>query len=265
MKDLDCNVIRDLMPSYLDEICSKESRNLVDAHLTSCAQCRVQIELLKRTELTDEQREPVKLSYLKKLKHYYMKKEILNVVLLIFVITGGFWLMQNFHSMLGLHSLYLFFPLFLFATYSLVPQPVVPPKTSRLSGFLTGMSLVLLAVFFVLVILSLPIGRGEYVLRIPTDEIGYYFNRWIHQIAFLQIGIFAAANLLRLFGYGFHKAIYGLTLTGVALASGFLCILGNLATVEAFYEMLAKMLACVVLEGGVCSGISCCIVKKVMR
>ena len=33
MKDLDCNVIRDLMPSYLDEICSKESRNLVNAHL----------------------------------------------------------------------------------------------------------------------------------------------------------------------------------------------------------------------------------------
>ena len=69
MKDLDCNVIRDLMPSYLDEICSKESRNLVNAHLTNCAQCREQIELLKRTELTDEQREPVKLSNLKKIKH----------------------------------------------------------------------------------------------------------------------------------------------------------------------------------------------------
>ncbi len=78
----------------------------------------------------------------------------------------------------------------------------------------------------------------------------------------LSVWLCQIAKLLRLFGYGLHKAIYGLTLTGVALASGFLCILGNLATVEAFYEMLAKMLVCVVLEGVLCSVILCRIVKN---
>ena len=83
--------------------------------------------------------------------------------------------------------------------------------------------------------------------------------------AALQLGIFTAANLLRFRGYKLHKAIYGLTLTSAALASGFLRILGNLATVEAFYEMLAKMLVCVVLEGILCSLLSCYIVKKMMQ
>ena len=63
----------------------------------------------------------------------------------------------------------------------------------------------------------------------------------------------------------YTKPIYGLTLTSAALASGFLRILGNLATVEAFYEMLAKMLVCVVLEGILCSLLSCYIVKKMMQ
>lgn len=264
-RDLDCNVIRDLMPSYLDEICSEESRRLVDAHLISCAQCRTRIDLLKHTALTDERGEAEKISYLKKLKSHYMKKELISIVLLISAILGGFLLMQNYHTTLGLNSLYLSFALSVFAAYSLAPHHVEPSKASRLPSVLMVMSTALLIVYFMIVIVSLPIGSGAHVLHIPIDEIGYYLHRWLCWVAALQLGIFTAANLLRFRGYKLHKAIYGLTLTSAALASGFLRILGNLATVEAFYEMLAKMLICVVLEGILCSLLSCYIVKKMMQ
>ena len=35
-----CEVIRDLMPLYLDECCSESSRELVEEHLKECDCCR---------------------------------------------------------------------------------------------------------------------------------------------------------------------------------------------------------------------------------
>ena len=37
---MECNVIRDLLPLYADSCCSKESGELVEEHIRSCAGCR---------------------------------------------------------------------------------------------------------------------------------------------------------------------------------------------------------------------------------
>lgn len=37
---LKCEVIRDLLPLYIDECCSDESRRLVEEHLKECSECR---------------------------------------------------------------------------------------------------------------------------------------------------------------------------------------------------------------------------------
>lgn len=36
---MDCNVIRDILPLYVDECCSNESAKLVDEHLAVCEKC----------------------------------------------------------------------------------------------------------------------------------------------------------------------------------------------------------------------------------
>ena len=51
----DCNIIQDLLPLYLDNACSAESRELVEEHLEQCAACRKQKEMMKRTiEFADD-------------------------------------------------------------------------------------------------------------------------------------------------------------------------------------------------------------------
>lgn len=47
---LSCEVIKDLLPLYYDEVCSKESRSLVEEHLAGCPQCVKELQKLK-TEL----------------------------------------------------------------------------------------------------------------------------------------------------------------------------------------------------------------------
>lgn len=40
----DCKVIEDLIPLYLDNVCSDESRNIVEEHLQECEKCRALID-----------------------------------------------------------------------------------------------------------------------------------------------------------------------------------------------------------------------------
>ena len=46
---MDCNVIKDLLPLYVDECCSEESTRLVAEHLDTCESCR---------RIYDQMREP---------------------------------------------------------------------------------------------------------------------------------------------------------------------------------------------------------------
>lgn len=40
MNKIDCNVIGDLLPLYVDKVCSKESAELVEEHIQSCEKCK---------------------------------------------------------------------------------------------------------------------------------------------------------------------------------------------------------------------------------
>lgn len=41
-----CEIIKDILPLYYDNICSQDSRNLVDEHLAECTNCRKELELM---------------------------------------------------------------------------------------------------------------------------------------------------------------------------------------------------------------------------
>lgn len=43
----DCNVIKDLLPLYIDDVCSNESRELVEKHLRNCNNCQKYLDELK--------------------------------------------------------------------------------------------------------------------------------------------------------------------------------------------------------------------------
>lgn len=41
-----CEIIKDILPLYYDNICSQDSRKLVEEHLAECANCRKVLELM---------------------------------------------------------------------------------------------------------------------------------------------------------------------------------------------------------------------------
>ena len=41
-----CEVVRDLLPLYHDQICSAESRRLTEEHLAHCEACRKELQMM---------------------------------------------------------------------------------------------------------------------------------------------------------------------------------------------------------------------------
>ena len=90
MNDIPCGVIRDLLPLYTEDLCSEESKALVESHLKNCPDCRRLKENMKKTE-------PLPVDSGEGLKK--IKKELINrrlrtaamAALLVFVLLVSFF------------------------------------------------------------------------------------------------------------------------------------------------------------------------------
>lgn len=48
MSNINCNVIKDLIPLYVDDAVSLETRELVEAHIAVCPECQSELETMKK-------------------------------------------------------------------------------------------------------------------------------------------------------------------------------------------------------------------------
>lgn len=91
-----CDVIRDLLPLYHDDICSQDSRTLVDEHLANCESCRAELAAMKADMTiphpTPETKALKKLNRAwKKVKRKSLTKGLLAAVLVLALLAGGFF------------------------------------------------------------------------------------------------------------------------------------------------------------------------------
>ena len=98
-----CEIIRDLLPLYIDEVCNIETRQAVEKHLAECKNCRENFEAMKSTvgfvENKSDNSEDIKIaSSLKNIKNTINKK-IRNIVLCavaaVLIVIVGFSLLFN--------------------------------------------------------------------------------------------------------------------------------------------------------------------------
>jgi hypothetical protein len=52
-----CEVIRDLLPLYADDVCSETSRELIEKHIQECPECSAMLEKLRAHEIETDLRE----------------------------------------------------------------------------------------------------------------------------------------------------------------------------------------------------------------
>lgn len=72
---LDCDIIRDLLPSYIDKLTSEKSNIVIQAHLADCTECQKILSEMQQEEAPPIKTEHKKIDYLKT----YKKKSERNV------------------------------------------------------------------------------------------------------------------------------------------------------------------------------------------
>jgi hypothetical protein len=97
MKSVNCDVIQDLLPSYLDKISSESTNKLVEEHLQSCEKCQEALQSMSKNldgkiiENQDEQ-----IDYLKGFRKDKIKSNIKAILIFIIIIIVVFTIAFHF-------------------------------------------------------------------------------------------------------------------------------------------------------------------------
>jgi putative transposon-encoded protein len=103
----ECEIVRDLLPSYIDDICSKGSSQFVEEHINSCAACREILDSMRiNVETTDEihkfERLEAKKPFIKVSRIFNNQKKFTIYVRsfsLIFLVVGLLFLANSIKEM----------------------------------------------------------------------------------------------------------------------------------------------------------------------
>ena len=91
-KQISCGVIRDLLPSYVEQLTDSETKELVEQHLADCEECRKVVENMKNNEKMSpviQGEEKAELDFLKKNKKRTRLIVWCSIVAAVLVICGA--------------------------------------------------------------------------------------------------------------------------------------------------------------------------------
>ncbi|MFJ7744558.1 zf-HC2 domain-containing protein [Peribacillus sp. NPDC097295] len=82
MKEVKCTIIQDVLPLYMDEVVSQDTKEMVDQHLQHCEKCQKEYETMKRNlYIPVEKNAPI----IKKINKKWRKKKVIISFVSIFV------------------------------------------------------------------------------------------------------------------------------------------------------------------------------------
>lgn len=98
-----CEIIRDLLPLYYDEVCSEDSRKLVEAHLDSCAECRKELEYMsgELTHNVEIEKERIIKSSSRALKRIKIEHIIIGILIAALFVSGHTFIKYQKESQIG--------------------------------------------------------------------------------------------------------------------------------------------------------------------
>lgn len=95
-QQIPCEVVRDLLPSYVDGLTSEATNGLLEAHLESCAPCRRAYEVMKTpTAPVADVNETAEIDFLKKTKRSTRRK-VLAALLAVLALAAALLFVKTF-------------------------------------------------------------------------------------------------------------------------------------------------------------------------
>lgn len=250
MNNLDCNVIKDLMPSYIDGICSENSKVLVEDHLLGCKDCKKIVEMMKQTEIVANKTNIKEIDYMKKVKKYFINKNIIILCLLIGFVVTGTTIVISYYGNVPLGLYYVILPVLMLGSYFVLSHHTVKKTKSKWKVIIGSLSMAFICYCIFIEIMTVKwVQSNIYPFGMEAVKVGPFIYNQFLIIAICQIAIFIGTIMISLKKESNNNILLGLSITGSCLTFSFISILKNMKTIESFVTIRNNSLLIILLEG----------------
>ncbi len=243
MSKKECDIIKDLLPSYVDEICSEASREWIEEHLKECEECRASAEVMKNTEISAKRLEQVQLEAGRKIVRQNLRRSVLNLGLCLLMAFLMIFVFELSSVQIPHMALYIVFPICMLMTWLACRNQSKVRSWDKWDTLCTVLAVVAMGYGAAWMWISFP---GEIVLNMRGPFI-YGQMVLVAVVCFLIYLI----QMVRTIKAGRSNSLtMSVCLTGIFLMMSYCLYMGNLTDFITAMEQLKKSTWTVMLVGG---------------
>ncbi len=244
---INCEIIQDLIPSYVEEICSKSSKKCVEEHIADCKECNQLVELYKKSDFSAHSLEQKELDGFQKLKKKVKLQSVLSYGLLLLLIAFGIYNFGVNYNQVYPKVYYGLFIVCMVATYIVTMHQHIRDKWNKQERILCMISLLcIIYEFFVFYYVTTKAVKQELPFGLEASKVGPLLYGQERLLFLFQLGMF---------GYSFYNfvkknivsnVLITIHLLGIFLIFAHTSLLGNLSDsttwLHSFFEITGSLL-----------------------
>lgn len=250
MSNINCNVIKDLLPSYLEDICSQETKKLVEEHLNECNACKGLAKMMAETELSAGKADLQEIDYMKKVKRHFMHNNLFLFGLLLLLIVVGMVIVITNYGAIPLRLYYVILPVLLLGTHHIL-SGYTSKKGNKKWQLLSG-SLGTIGICYGIGLTyacSKWAQNRQYPFGMEALKVGPFVYNQFLLIAVCQIGLFLCICIISLKNKERYTIPMTIHITGAFLNLSLISILKRMTTLEAFISLNSNVILFFLIEG----------------
>lgn len=249
MNKITCNIIQDLLPSYVDALCSEDSKKIVEEHITKCEICKMQKERMQEEEFKFQLKSPDELEYMKKIKR---KINLKFFTFLFFLIGISAAFLLHLNATDSILIFYLVLPILLFCNYFLSFHSSEKKKEEnrkkKLVFYLFYFGIILYPLFLMLVLLERWLKFGNLPFGLSFGELGFFVYQQLFFIILVEIIVWISSVIIYLKTFKNLLVLRGMSIIGFCIVLYYIRLLGNLSDFETYFRNSLFALG-ILLEG----------------
>lgn len=250
---IDCEIVQDLIPSYVDKVCSESSKQCVEEHIKDCKECRAYLEECLSVELSGAALEEKQLDGLRKVKKKIKLQNMFSYgVLLVVILFAAYFFTTNIGA-IGVRWYYGLYGVAIAATFVVTMQGKTNVKYEKIEKIMTVMSLVAIvyALFWYWFMMEAAV-NGKVPLGLELGQVGPFLHRQTGIALAVEIAVFAYTMIRYMKRDIVCRGTLLLSLTGLFFILAQTTLLGSLSELETAMRNFAEAAVVILGMGAVC-------------
>ena len=242
MKKMNCDIIQDLIPSYVDGICSDATKECVEEHVRECNQCRNLVEIYRDAEISVRNIEQKQIDGFKKFHSKMKLMNLFSLVLVLLLIGLGIYTFCTNYISLSTIIYYVLFPICTIGLYLFTGKKGNMKRAEKKDYIVAVLSIIdtVCAIGFMLYAINCVIS-GQNVFSVENAQLGPFIHK-VWRIQFLLLVIGFLYLLIRMLRNNINnKCMMCLQMMGMFLLLAYVTLLRELTSIEDFNGLFTQI------------------------